>query len=136
MMNDHIPVLSKWGQFLYRTGLKSQYIAAHGTPGDLRRLDMACRNAELLLRMQEENKRLFAAVSGKSLSAHSWQEFTKLKKRMYQTLQKFIQDANLYEWPTLVTAFIPTDAIPADKMLDISAVPSAEDLLKEVGHGE
>ena len=96
-MNYHIPVLSKWGQFLYRAGLKSKYIASHGAPRDLRQLHMACQNAELLLKMQEENKRLFAAVADEPLTAHGWREFTKLKQRMDPVLQRFIRDANLYE---------------------------------------
>jgi len=131
MMNYQVTVLSKWGQFLYRAGLRSKYIASHGSPRDLRQLHIACQNAELLLKMQEENKRLFAAVSDEPLTAQGWREFAKLKMRMYPTLQQFIQDANLYEWPTLVTAFIPAATVSAEPAADIQNVPTSEELVTE-----
>ena len=135
-MNYHVTVLSKWGQFLYKAGLKSKHIASHGAPRDLRQLHMACENAELLLRMQEENKRLFAAVADEPLTAQGWREFTKLKQRMDPVLQRFIQDANLYEWPTLVTAFIPAATVSAGAAADIQDVPTAEELFRENVNGE
>ena len=131
MMNYQVTVLSKWGQFLYRAGLRSKYIVSHGSPRDLRQLHIACQNAELLLKMQEENKRLFAAVSDEPLTAQGWREFAKLKMRMYPTLQQFIQDANLYEWPTLVTAFIPAATVSAEPAADIQNVPTSEELVTE-----
>ena len=111
--------------------MRSKYIASHGSPRDLRQLHIACQNAELLLKMQEENKRLFAAVSDEPLTAQGWREFAKLKMRMYPTLQQFIQDANQYEWPTLVTAFIPAATVSAEPAADIQNVPSAQELFSE-----
>lgn len=136
MMNYQITVLSKWGQFLYRAGLKSRHIRRHGTPKDLRMLHMACQNAELLLKIQEENKRLFESVVDEPITAQGWRELTKLKSRMYPILQQFIRDANLYEWPTLVTAFIPSATIPGEMPVDTQGIPTAEELFPESDHGE
>ena len=136
MMNYQITVLSKWGQVLYRAGLKSRHIRAHGTPKELRKLHMACQNAELFLRMQEEDKRLFETVVAEPITAHGWRELIKLKGKMYPALQQFIKDANLYEWPTLVTAFVPTSTVPAEMLVDTQSIPTVEELFPESVHGE
>ena len=62
-MNYQITTLSKWGQLLYRAGLKSKRVEKDGSPKELLKLRKACENAELLLRIQEENKRLFGIVT-------------------------------------------------------------------------
>ena len=55
---------------------------------------------------------------------------------MYPTLQQFIKDANLYEWPTLVTAFVPTSTVPAEMLVDTQNIPTVEELFPESVHGE
>ncbi len=134
-MNYHVMPLSKWGQCLYRAGLKSRHISSHGDVKDLRALRTACENAERLLRMQEENRRLFDIVTKEPLSAQEWGQLHRLKKRMYPVLRRFVADADLYEWPALVTACIPTAGLPEAAPAGISAVPTAEDLLTEDGNG-
>ena len=134
-MNYQITTLSQWGRFLYQAGLKSKHIAAHGTPKELRELHEACLNAELLLKMQEESKRLFDAVSDQPITSRKWREFTRLKGKMYPTLQRFIHDANLYDWPALVTAFIPTSMPAVPDTPDMRNIPTSEELIREVEHG-
>lgn len=134
-MNYQITELSRWGQFLYKAGLKSKHIRSHGDARDLKRLHEACENAELLLRMQEESRRLFGAAAREPLSGRDWQAFAKLRKRMHPSLQRFIQDADLYEWPTLVTAFIPEFAMPGGEVTADREIPTAEALLGEDVNG-
>lgn len=134
-MNYQITELSRWGQFLYRTGLKSKHIRVHGVARDLKRLHEACQNAELLLKMQEESRRLFKAAAREPLTGRDWQAFAKLRKRMRPSLQRFIQDADLYEWPTLVTAFIPEFAVPSAEGGAEKEIPTAEALLREDVNG-
>ena len=47
-----------------------------------------------------------------------------------------ILDANLYEWPTLVTAFIPAATVSAEAAADVQNVPTAEELFTEDGNAE
>ena len=134
-MNYQITELSRWGQFLYRTGLKSIHIRSHGEARDLKRLHEACQNAELLLRMQEESRRLFAAAAREPLTGRDWQAFAKLRKRMRPSLQRFIQDADVYEWPTLVTAFIPDSMLLRGDERAQKDIPTAKTLLGEDVNG-
>ena len=126
MMNYQITTLSKWGQLLYRAGLKSKRVEKDGSPKELLKLRKACENAELLLRIQEENKRLFGIVTREPLSAREWRELHELEKSMYPVLQRFVSDANLYEWPALATACIHTTELP---QAGISGIPTAEEIL-------
>ena len=135
-MNYQITALSRWGQFLYRAGLKSKLIRVHGDARDLKKLHEACQNAELLLRMQEESRRLFGAAAREPLTGRDWQAFAKLRKRIYPCLQRFIQDADLYEWPTLVTAFIPESMLLGGDEPSKKDIPTAEALLGEDVNGE
>ena len=130
-MNYQITVLSRWGQFLYRAGLKSKYISTHGTPKDLRKLHVACQNAELLLKMQQESKRLFDAVVNAPLTAQGWRDFARLKSKMHPILQQFVNDANQYEWPTLVTACIPVADLPDGVLVETDNIPTATEMFLE-----
>lgn len=135
-MNYQITTLSQWGRFLYQAGLKSKHISAHGTPKDLRNLHEACLNAELLLKMQEESKRLFDAAADLPITSRRWREFIRLKGKMYPTLQRFIRDAHLYDWPALVTAFIPTSLPVVPDTPDMKNIPTSEELIREAEHGD
>ena len=61
-MRKHNAPLGKWGQALYRAGLKSPRLRRNGTAEELRRLYEACQNAESVPRLEKESRRLFCSV--------------------------------------------------------------------------
>lgn len=121
--------LSKWGQFLYQTGCASQYIKEHGSNADKRRLWEACLNAESLVKLREKDSRLFDMVSDAPMS--DWEEYLRVKSELSAVMQRFVTDAQLYEWPVLATSWLPDGASLPEQLIRARNIPTVQELMQE-----
>ena len=127
-MRECNAALSKWGQFLYRAGLASKRVVGSGEE-ERRRLRDACQNAEKILRMEEERRRLFERVANGTATACEWDAFLEVKRQLAPALRRFSEDAKRYEWPPLATLFVTEGELPKEQILDNRNVPTFEELI-------
>lgn len=127
-MRERNAALTKWGQFLYRAGLASKRVVENGEE-ERRRLHDACQNAERLLKLEEERRRLFEHLANETATACEWDAFLEVKKQLAPALKRFSEDAKRYEWPLLATLFVAQEEPPKEQPLDIRDVPTFEELM-------
>lgn len=131
-MSRQITTLSKWGQLLYRSGLKSEHIRGCNDPKELKKLLQACQNAEQLLSMDDESRKLLEAAVDESASTGDWETFMKLRENISHARLRFASDAVLYEWPALATSVVPMAVTQTDSYVSVHDVPTAQELLDDI----
>ena len=118
-MRKHNAPLGKWGQALYRTGLKSRRLRRNSSAEELRKLHEACQNAERIPKLEERSRRLFYCVAHGTFSSADWDEFVRVKKASLIALQRLEMDAKRYGWTAPDLPCLPCTEVPDEMIASI-----------------